>query len=43
MPSGYEQSDDYGSLPPFDPNRIGPVLFLILLPEIVVLLLRPYW
>lgn len=40
MPSGYEQEPDYGGRPPFDPNRIWPVLLSILLAVLVWLALK---
>lgn len=36
MPSGHEEEREYGGRPPFDPNRIWPVLLSVLLARYAV-------
>lgn len=42
MPTGYDDEPDYGGQPPFDPNRIWPVLSAMLLAVFVWLMLRTF-
>jgi hypothetical protein len=42
MPSGYDDEPDYGGRPPFEHQRLWPMLLSVVLAAIVALLLRRF-
>lgn len=42
MVSGYDKEPDYGGRPPFEPNRLWPMLLSIVLAAVVAVILRSF-